>query len=115
MRKIALMMLFVILARDSTIFAESFEKSVASTNFCVYSHDHGPSADDVLKRCELLRAELCRIWLTTDAEDFWRPRSELLLHATRAGYLHTVDRRAGQTFDSACRTAIGSAEHATVS
>lgn len=100
MRKIALMLLFVVSARDSTIFAESPEKSAASSSFRVYSHDHGPPADAVLKRCELLRAELCRIWLTTDAEDVWRPRCEIVLHSTRAGYLHAVGRGAGQTSGS---------------
>lgn len=86
-----------VFAGDST----SFSPLVANgADFIVRSHKGGPLPVDILESCRLLREELRRMWLGAVAPDAWRPRCEIVLHATRASYLQAVGRNGGQTSGS---------------
>lgn len=71
-----------------------------SASFQVRSVPGGPAAEDVLKHCERLRSELQRLGLGGETQEPWRPRCEVVVHATRGSYLHAVGRGGGQTSGS---------------
>lgn len=71
-----------------------------SENFDVRSFRSGPSAADVLNKCDALRAQCRRLWLASEKETTWRPRCTVVLHASRASYLQAVGRGGAQTSGS---------------
>jgi hypothetical protein len=103
MRYVAIM-LVVTLLLQAAVLAErpspALRFSGQSKSFEVRSVAGGPAAADVLQRCERLREELQRFWLGAEAQEPWRPRCEIVVHAKRASYLQAVGREGGQTSGS---------------
>jgi hypothetical protein len=69
----------------------------ASANFVVRSQVDQPRADRVLEVCDTLCAELQEKWLGQSPAEPWRPRCEIVLHATRESYLREVGAGGAQT------------------
>jgi len=68
-----------------------------AASFQVRSYPNGPSAQQLLERCERLRLQLRRVWLNAEAENVWEPRCEVVVHRMRTDYMQAVGRGAGQT------------------
>ncbi len=71
-----------------------------SPSFIVQSYRSGPSAEVVLRQCQLLREELQTKWLSKTSCAPWQPCCEIVLHGARASYIHSVGRGAAQTLGS---------------
>jgi hypothetical protein len=71
-----------------------------SDSFVVRSYRSDLPAAKLLPSCERLRTELQTIWLGKISAEAWRPRCEVVLHASRESYQQAVGRGAGQTSGS---------------
>lgn len=104
MHKLALQVSLGVLLLDSVIFAGepicARPETPEANNFVIRTYGNGPSSGEVRARCERLRTELQRSWLGAEAGTAWWPRCEIVLHATRAGYLQAVGRGGGSTSGS---------------
>ncbi len=102
--RLLVLSLVVLVVGPSTVPAEPSSASGALTetseNFHVRSYGGGPSAADVLKNCEALRAQCRHTWFPTEQERTWRPLCTVVLHASRASYLQAVGRGGAQTSGS---------------
>jgi hypothetical protein len=104
MHSSAFKLLLVISLIETVVLAEEPEAALQPTadsaHFNVRSYRGGPSAANILERCDLLRVETQRVWLGGETADRWRPRCEIILHPTQASYLQAVGRGGGQTSGS---------------
>lgn len=82
---------------DSQAFGDSDAIRSSSQWFEIQSFQGGPSADQVLELCEVLRAELFRVWGGVDNSLKWEPRCKIQLHQTRTSYMQKVGSNGGQT------------------
>lgn len=95
-------LLLLVLINPPALSAEPSPSTVqqgshVNDNFTVRSYPRGPAAEKVLATCERLRTELRHRWLASQHEVAWRPRCEVVLHATRSAYVQSVGRGARQT------------------
>lgn len=75
-------------------------QTAASESFVVRSYASGPDAQQLLARCRKLRREIEQAWLGDARKGPWRPRCEVVLHASRASYAAAVGRGSAQTTGS---------------
>ncbi|MEQ8789006.1 MAG: hypothetical protein RIC55_22025 [Pirellulaceae bacterium] len=75
-------------------------QTAESASFVVRSHAGGPSAQQILQECRSLRGDLHALLCGGEAITAWRPRCEVMVHATRSSYLATVGRGGAQTLGS---------------
>jgi hypothetical protein len=73
---------------------------VNSDQFVVRTYVGGPAANELLDACEQLRKDLQETWIEQTRQIPWRPRCEVVVHASRAGYQQAVGRGSGQTYGS---------------
>ena len=71
-----------------------------TANFSVRSYCDGPGAAEFAASCESLRQQIQKKWLDKAATEPWRPRCEIVLHATKSSYTRVVGNGAGQTSGS---------------
>jgi hypothetical protein len=72
-------------------------QSAESSNFVVYSHSAAPSAQQVLNECRSLRGEIHDLLYGNRSPDPWRPRCEVVVHASRRSYAAAVGRAGALT------------------
>lgn len=66
----------------------------------VRSYPGGPIASEVLREAATLRRDATERWCSGLSVEPWRPRCEIVLHATRSRYLRSVGSAGGQTTGS---------------
>ncbi len=71
-----------------------------SEHFVIRCYQPGKSATELLKTCERLRVQLQTTWIGKAPAAPWRPRCEVVLHASRQSYAQAVGRGAAQTSGS---------------
>lgn len=112
MRNIWFPILLVTLCSDLVGVAEPIRTTAPNKteteNFRVYSFAGGPPAAEVANKSEHLRAELQRIWLGESTQSPWRPRCDVVLHASRASYQQAVGGGAQTSGSSLIRYERGS-------
>jgi hypothetical protein len=74
--------------------------TAGSDQFVVRSYRGGPSASALLATCEELRTRLQSFWMGQASQAQWRPRCEVVLHASRTSYQQAAGPGSGQTFGS---------------
>lgn len=73
--------------------------TAASEHFVIRSYPGGPAASELLRACEEFRETFQTMWMGR-VSSAWRPRCEVVVHASRARYQQAVGRRSGQTSGS---------------
>lgn len=80
--------------------AEAAGWDIESDNFQIRTFRGGPAAQQLLKQCEALRADLQQVWLTVEDRGPWSPRCQVFVHATKSSYETAVGRGGAQTSGS---------------
>jgi hypothetical protein len=81
-----------------SVLAETyFDKS---TSFTVQSYRGGPPAEEFAQRCQSLREHVQKTWLGESSGEPWEPCCEVVLHATRNGYIQAIGRGGIRSYGS---------------
>lgn len=70
------------------------------SDFVVQTFQGGPTADEVLKRCESMRRTWSETWLRSDDSTDWQHPCEIIVHRHRGGYERAVGRSGATTLGS---------------
>jgi len=91
--------LAVLLATTSPAVSANEEADFTTTtaNFTVRSCRNGPDAREFAELCDKLRQQIQEKWLVTATAEPWKPRCQVVVHATKSSYLRAAGRGAGQT------------------
>ncbi|UUO05630.1 hypothetical protein M4951_19920 [Blastopirellula sp. J2-11] len=87
--------------------AQASAWDIESDNFQIRTFVGGPSAVQLLQRCESLRADLQQVWFTAADRRDWSPRCQVFVHSTKSSYQTAVGRGAAQTSGSSLIQASG--------
>jgi len=79
---------------------QSLPSKSTEPNFRVLSFAGGPTPEDVLRLCELLRRDLGQAWLGKQEVPVWQPRCEVQVHQNRQSYIRAVGLVGEQTLGS---------------
>lgn len=94
MRQVASITILLV-SIHSSVFAEPESKS-----FIIHSFRGGPPADDVARQCQSVREQIHAKWLGNSSMESWQPCCEVVVHATKESYVHSVGRGGTQTSGS---------------
>lgn len=70
-------------------------------NFRVCSLASAGESTRIARHCEALRSSIRQLWLPGTLATVWKPRCDIIAHASEAGYLRAAGRGAAQTAGSA--------------
>ncbi|HWA99206.1 MAG TPA: hypothetical protein VG713_11970, partial [Pirellulales bacterium] len=80
---------------------------VETANFTIYSFGTKPLDAAVAGRCEAMRSALARDWLGAASGEPWRPKCDLVLHNSVAGYLAAVGGGSAHTVGACSIEVVG--------